>query len=83
MGEDLLHTVAARTAPAAEPNHMAERFGLTTGHHEGVDGYVDAAHVEALVGAFGLVPDLEGDVTLRRLGDVPGPRRGGRFRSRW
>jgi len=49
---------------------LAERFGLTTGHHEGVDGYVHTAHVEALVDAFGLVPDLEGDVTLRVVSEV-------------
>ncbi|MDH6284538.1 hypothetical protein [Prescottella agglutinans] len=49
---------------------LAERFGLTTGHRDGVDGYVLAAHVEAIVGAFGLVPDLEGDVTLRVISDL-------------
>lgn len=53
----------------ADPG-LAERFGLTTGHHEGVDGYVQAAHVEALADAFGLVPDLEGDVTLRVVSEV-------------
>ncbi|NKU56534.1 hypothetical protein GS881_24555 [Rhodococcus hoagii] len=39
----------------ADPG-LAERFGLTTGHHEDVDGYVQASHVEALADAFGLVP---------------------------
>ncbi|NGP08658.1 hypothetical protein G6038_24930 [Rhodococcus sp. 14C212] len=48
---------------------MAARFGLTTGHHSGVDGYVLDAHVEALVDAYGLVPDLAGDVTLRVVSD--------------
>lgn len=48
-----------------------QRFGLTTGHDDGVDGYVDAAHVEALIDAFGLVPDLdEGEVTLRVVSEV-------------
>ncbi|MBS9376337.1 hypothetical protein [Rhodococcus sp. B50] len=44
---------------------MAARFGLTTGHPSGVDGYVLDAHVETLVDAYGLVPDLAGEVTLR------------------
>ncbi|MGY5036042.1 hypothetical protein ACWC9U_35600 [Streptomyces sp. 900116325] len=53
----------------ADPG-LAERFGVTTGHHEGVEGYVQAAHVEAIADAFGLVPDLEGDVTLRVVSEV-------------
>ncbi|AEF43021.1 hypothetical protein [Hoyosella subflava] len=44
---------------------MAARFGLTTGHHSGADGYVLNAHVDALVDAYGLVPDFAGEVVLR------------------
>ncbi|NKR30162.1 hypothetical protein GS504_02700 [Rhodococcus hoagii] len=47
-----------------------------------VDGHVQAAHVEALADAFGLVPDLEGDVTLRVVSEVPPVLAEGRFRSR-
>ncbi|MFD4268179.1 hypothetical protein [Rhodococcus sp. NPDC058481] len=56
---------------------MAARFELTTGHHGGFDGYLLDTHVEAVVDAFGLVPDLGGDVTLRVISDPHTARTGG------
>lgn len=52
---------------------MAVRFGLTAGHHSGADGYVLEAHVEALVDAYGLIPDLNGEVTLRVVSEPHPP----------
>lgn len=57
---------------ALEANRQwADRFGLTTGHHDGTDGYIPAAHLEALVDEFGLVPNLEGEVTVRIISQIP------------
>lgn len=57
---------------ALETNRQwADRFGLVTGHHNVVDGYVPATHVEAVVDEFGLVPNLDGDVTVRIVSHTP------------
>lgn len=48
------------SAPDADPDSV-ERFRPTTGHHEGTDGNVQAAHVEALASAIGRGPDPEGE----------------------
>lgn len=62
--------VASGASVLDTDSQMAGRFGLTTGQHECVDGYIQAAHVEAFVDAFGLVPEPAGDVTLRVISEA-------------
>lgn len=76
--------VIAGGASALDTNpQMAEKFELTTRYHEGADGYVQDAHVEAVADAFGLVPDLEGDVTLRSSPTRSRSSPTVRYRWRW